>query len=169
MTGVQTCALPILFGLKSIELLKLIPVEPVYSDLIHQGTEIEDIASLLPGELNNYLVCERFGPKDQDKPETSSSGNGKATEAELPVGAGLPQSLRTHALSSGAIDEVIQRGDDKNLSCRNYDGEVCRKGNDMVSVHNEHGDTGHDETSRHRDASRTEVAKSAHAGADGDS
>lgn len=113
-------------------------------------------------------VCERFGPKDQDKPETSSSGNGKATEAELPVGAGLPQSLRTHALSSGAIDEVIQRGDDKNLSCRNYDGEVCRKGNDMVSVHNEHGDTGHDETSRHRDASRTEVAKSAHAGADGE-
>ena len=33
----------------------MIPVEPVYSDLIHQGTEIEDIASLLPGELNNYL------------------------------------------------------------------------------------------------------------------
>ncbi len=44
-----------MFGPKSIELLKLIPVEPVYSDLIHQGTEIEDIASLLPGELNNYL------------------------------------------------------------------------------------------------------------------
>ena len=45
----------LMFGPKSIELLKLIPVEPVYSDLIHQGTEIEDIASLLPGELNNYL------------------------------------------------------------------------------------------------------------------
>lgn len=45
----------LMFGPKSIELLKLIPVESVYSDLIHQGTEIEDIASLLPGELNNYL------------------------------------------------------------------------------------------------------------------
>lgn len=45
----------LMFGPKSIELLKLIPVESVYSDLIHQGTEIEDIVSLLPGELNNYL------------------------------------------------------------------------------------------------------------------
>ena len=113
-------------------------------------------------------VCERFGPKDQDKPETSSSGNGKATEAELPVGAGLPQSLRTHALSSGVIDEVIQRGDDKNLPCRNDDGEVERKGDDMISVQNKHGNTSEDETGCHRDASWAETTKSAHAGAHGE-
>ena len=38
----------LMFGPKSIELLKLIPIESIYSDIIHQGTEIEDIASLFP-------------------------------------------------------------------------------------------------------------------------
>jgi hypothetical protein len=45
----------LMFGPKSIELLKLIPIESIYSDIIHQGTEIEDIASLFPDKLDDYL------------------------------------------------------------------------------------------------------------------
>lgn len=46
----------LMFGPKSIELLKLIPIESIYSDIIHQGTEIEDIASLFPDKLDDYLA-----------------------------------------------------------------------------------------------------------------
>ena len=46
----------LMFGPKSIELLKLIPIESIYSDIIHQGTEIEDIASLFPEKLDDYLA-----------------------------------------------------------------------------------------------------------------
>lgn len=45
----------LMFGPRSIELLKSIPIENIYSDIIHQGTEIEDIASLFPEKLDDYL------------------------------------------------------------------------------------------------------------------
>jgi len=54
----------LMFGPKSIELLKLIPVESVYSDLIHQGTEIEDIASLLALKEQVQFYLDTFSFKD---------------------------------------------------------------------------------------------------------
>ena len=99
---------------------------------------------------------------------TFGRGIGEAEDILFRQWQGYWNGISAEPAHSGAIDEVIQRGDDKNLPYRNDDGEVERKRDDMISVQNEHGNTSEDETGCHRDASWAETTKSAHAGAHGE-